>query len=40
MTEPVETKLREQLTERQKSVKEKDIIPIPEEHRNYVEETW
>ncbi|KOB75171.1 hypothetical protein OBRU01_06102 [Operophtera brumata] len=24
----------------QKSVKEKDIIPIPEEHKSYIDETW
>lgn len=41
MTEPSETKLREQLIERHKNEKkEKDNITIPDEHRSYVEETW
>lgn len=41
MTEPIETKLRENLTERQKSyLKEKDVINIPEQNKAYIEEVW
>lgn len=40
MTEPSETKLREVLVERQKCIKEKEAITIPEEHRAYIDETW
>lgn len=41
MTEPTETKLRDNLTERQKSyTKEKDPVNIPDEHKVFIEETW
>lgn len=41
MTEPTETKLRDNLAERQKSyAKEKDPVNIPEENKAFVEETW
>ncbi|KAG6454788.1 poly(A)-specific ribonuclease PARN isoform X2 [Manduca sexta] len=39
MTEPVETRLRENLLEKQKTqAKEKDAITIPDEHKTFVED--
>ncbi|XP_045448596.1 poly(A)-specific ribonuclease PARN-like [Melitaea cinxia] len=40
MTEPIETRLRENLTERQNRIlnSENDAITIPEEHRNQIED--
>lgn len=40
MTEPIETRLRENLTERQNRNNEKDIITIPEENRSHIESIW
>lgn len=42
MTEPIETRLRENLTERQNRIlnNENDAITIPEEHRNQIEDIW
>lgn len=42
MTEPIETRLRENLTERQNRIlnNENDTITIPEEHRNQIEDIW
>lgn len=41
MTEPMETKLRENLTEKHKSMSnDKDIIVIPEENKKQIEDIW
>lgn len=41
MTEPTETRLRELLTERQKTyASEKDVINIPEENKQQIEDIW
>nr|ANG83463.1 poly(A)-specific ribonuclease [Biston betularia] len=40
MTEPIETKLRDNIKERQKTYsKEKDPVNIPDEHKDFIEET-
>lgn len=41
MTEPTESRLRENLTERQKAhTTEKDAITIPDENKQQIEDIW
>lgn len=41
MNEPAETRLRENLTERQKSyVSSNNNIPIPDENKQQIEDIW